>query len=125
MVSGAANKTTGGEMIYQYNSDLQIIAEYPSLLEVERITGIPMKTVSSAIKKQSYCRKRFYFSRHKNFVPWESPRGEKAGKKFVVTVTDGIWDRMLFLIGQRKKQDIFRKLLLDWMNKEEKKGLNL
>ena len=109
-------------MIYQYNSDLQIIAEYPSLLEVERITGIPMKTVSSAIKKQSYCRKYCYFSRHKDFVPWEVTRGEKAGKKFVVTVTDGIWDRMLFLIGQRKKQDIFRKLLLDWMNKEEKKN---
>lgn len=109
-------------MIYQYNSDLQIIAEFPTLLEVERITGIPMKTVSSAINKQSYCRRYCYFSRHKDFVPWESPRGEKAGKKFVVTVTDDIWDRMLVLIGHRKKQDIFRNLLLEWMaiNEERK-----
>jgi hypothetical protein len=110
------------KMIYQYNSSLEIIAEFPTLSEGERITGIPEKTISSAINKQSYCRKYCYFSRKKNFVPWESPRGEKAGKKFVVTVTDSVWDRMLPLIGQRKKQDIFRKLLLDWMNKEEGKN---
>lgn len=108
------------KIVYQYNSDLQIIAEYANVFEAERITGIPEKTVRSSIFKRSLCRKTWYFSREKNFVPWgENRRREKAGKKFVVTVSDQMWDELLVLIGQRKKQDVFRDLLRDWINKEK------
>ena len=119
MVSGKAYKTT--TMIYQYNSDLQIVAEHRTLMEASKALGIPEKTISSATLKGSFCRFQWYFSRHTEFVPWESLKGEKMGKKFTVIVSDRIWDRLLIAIGQRKKQDIFRNLLLEWLENEERK----
>jgi hypothetical protein len=114
------NSIFPSKIVYQYNSDLQIIAEYANVFEAERITGIPEKTLRSSIFKRSLCRKTWYFSREKNFVPWvENRRGEKAGKKFVVTLPDKMWDELLVLIGQRKKQDIFRDLLREWIDKEK------
>lgn len=103
-------------MIYQYNSDLQIVAEYTTLKEAERITGIPEKTVSSSIVKGSFCRFQWYFSRHKEFVPWERLKSHKAGRKFTVMVTDEVWEEILRLAGQRNKQDIFRELLKNWID---------
>ena len=120
LVFGAAHKTTGGQMIYQYNSALQIIAEYPSLKEAERITGILEKTISSATLRGGLCKGVWYFSRKTDFVPQERLKGEKAGNKFTVIVSDGVWDRLLVAIGQRKKQDIFRNLLLEWLENEER-----
>jgi hypothetical protein len=45
--------------------------------------------------------------------------GEVPGKKFTVVVTKEIWDDLLVTIGQRNKQDIFRKLLQDWIKNEK------
>ena len=108
-------------MIYQYNSDLQIVAEHRTLMEASKALGIPEKTISSATLKGSFCRFQWYFSRHTEFVPTERLKGEKAGNKFTVIVSDRIWDRLLIAIGQRKKQDIFRNLLLEWLENEERK----
>jgi hypothetical protein len=46
-------------------------------------------------------------------------KGEVPGKKFTVVVTKEIWDDLLVTIGQRNKQDIFRKLLQDWIKNEK------
>lgn len=108
-------------IIYQYNSDLQIIAEHPNLKEAQRITGISGKTISSAVLRGSLCKSGWYFSRRMDFVPQERLKGEKAGNKFTVIVSDRIWDRLLVAVGQRKKQDIFRNLLLEWLENEERK----
>lgn len=107
--------------IYQYNIILEIVSEYPNLKEAERITGIPEGTISCATLRGSLCRGKWYFSRKTDFFPPERLKGEKAGKKFVVTVTDGMWDKMLVLIGQRKKQDIFRNLLAEWIKENEER----
>jgi len=106
--------------IYQFNTNLEIIAEYKSLSEVERITGMYARTVSSAMTKHRLCQKKWYFSRKKDFVPlkWMN---EKKGKQFSVVVSQEIWDKMLLLIGQRNKQNIFRGLLAEWIEKEEQK----
>lgn len=108
-------------IIYQYNSALQLIAEHPNLKEAQRITGISGKTISSAVLRGSLCKSGWYFSRRMDFVPPERLKGEKAGNKFTVIVSDRIWDRLLIAIGQRKKQDIFRNLLLEWLENEERK----
>lgn len=108
-------------MIYQYNADLQIIAEYPTLKEVERILSIPERTVSACVLRGAFCRSKWYFSRNKDFTPPIRMKGPRPGKKFTVCVTDEIWDQMLRLIGQRNKQDVFRDLLKNWIDKENDK----
>lgn len=107
--------------IYQYNSDLQIVGEYRTLMEASLALGIPERTICSAVLRGSFCRLQWYFSRHKEFVPWETLKGEKMGRKFTVMVSYEVWDRMLVAIGQRKKQDIFRHLLYEWLENEERK----
>jgi len=106
--------------IYQFDSDLKLIAVYPSLLEAERITGIADSTLSSAIFKKGLCYGKWYFSRNRNFQPHPRLKNPVAGQKFTVTVTDDVWDRFLIALGQRKKQDIFRNLLLEWLQNEER-----
>ena len=122
MVSGAAHKTT--TMIYQYNSDLQIVAEHRTLMEASKALGIPERTISAATLRGSFCRFQWYFSREMGFVPPGRTKGEKMGKKFTVMVSDEVWDRMLVVIGQRKKQDIFRHLLSEWLDNEERNRAN-
>lgn len=121
MVSGAAHKTTTIKMIYQYNSDLQIIAQHRTLEDASRALGVPMKTLSSAIVKKSFCRLQWYFSHDTEFVLPQKPVKEKGGRKFTVMVKNSVWDRMLVVIGQRNKQDIFRNLLSGWLENEERK----
>lgn len=107
--------------IYQFDSKVNFLSEYPSLSEAERITGIADATISSAIFKKGLCRGKWYFSRDKGFVPQPRLKNPVAGQKFTVTVTDDVWDRFLVALGQRKKQDIFRNLLLEWLENEERK----
>ena len=106
--------------IYQFDSDVKLIAVYASLLEAERITGIADSTLSSAIFKKGLCRGKWYFSRKRDFHPEPLLKNPIAGQKFTVTVTDDVWDRFLIALGQRKKQDIFRNLLLEWLQNEER-----
>ena len=49
----------------------------------------------------------------------ERTQGPIPGKKFTIVVTKEIWDTLLVTIGQRNKQDIFRKLLQDWIKNEK------
>jgi hypothetical protein len=107
--------------IFQLSKTLEVICEYESVRDVERIWNIPEKTVSSALFKGSLCRGQWYFSRSREFLPPSRLRAEKMGKKFTVMVSDEVWDRLLLAIGQRKKQDIFRNLLLEWLSNEERK----
>lgn len=108
-------------MIYQFDNDVNLIAVYPSLKEAERITGIPDSTIGTAINRRGICRDKYYFSRKREFEPRLSLINPVAGQKFTVTVTNEVWDEMLVLIGQRKKQDIFRTLLRQWIENEKKK----
>lgn len=105
--------------IYQFDSKGTLVSVYPSLLEAERITGIADSTISSAIFKKGLCRGKWYFSKKRDFKPEPRLKNPVAGQKFTVTVTDDVWDRLLIAIGHRKKQDIFRNLLLAWLIKEE------
>lgn len=108
--------------IFQYSRELEVVAHYPTLKEAERITGIPERTISAATLRGSLCREMWYFSRrNEGFVPPGRTKGEKRGKKFTVMVSDEVWDRMLSAIGQRNKQDIFRHLLSEWLENEERK----
>lgn len=107
--------------IYQYNRGLKIVAVHKTLEAASIALNIPVRTISAAVIRGSLCRRCWYFSREMGFVPKEPLKGEVAGRRFAVTVTDGIWDRMLVAIGQRKKQDIFRNLLLEWLENEERK----
>jgi hypothetical protein len=108
-------------MIYQFDLDLICIAEYTTLSEAERITGIPEKTISSAVLKGGLCRNNFYFSRSKNFVIKHRVKGQTAGRKFTVTVTEKMWNDILVAIGQQNKQSVFRKLLQNWINSQNDK----
>jgi hypothetical protein len=106
---------------YQYNTDLKVIGIHRTLEEASKAIGVPRRTIGAAVRKGSLCRFQWYFSRELNFVPWERLKGEKRGKKFTVMVSENVWDRLLVAIGQRKKQDIFRNLLLEWLENEERK----
>ena len=107
--------------IYQFDSDVKLIAVYPSLKEAERVTGIADSTIGTAIYRRGICRDKWYFSREREFEPRIRIYNPVAGKRFTVTVTDEVWDRLLVAVGQRKKQDIFRNLLLEWLENEERK----
>jgi len=107
--------------IYQFDVDVTLIAVYPSLKEAERVTGIADSTIGTAIYRRGICRDKWYFSREREFEPRLRIYNPVAGKRFTVTVTDEIWDRLLVAVGQRKKQDIFRNLLLEWLENEERK----
>ena len=110
--------------IYQYNKSLKIVGVHKTLMEASKALGIPERTISAATLKGSFCRFQWYFSREMGFVPLGRTKGEKMGKKFTVMVSDEVWDRMLVVIGQRKKQDIFRHLLSEWLDNEERNRAN-
>ena len=106
---------------YQYNTDLKVVGIHRTLEEASKAIGVPTRTIGAAVRKGSLCRFQWYFSRQLNFIPPERIKSDKAGNRFTVTVTDEVWDRLLVAVGQRKKQDIFRNLLLEWLENEERK----
>jgi hypothetical protein len=107
--------------IYQYNSDLQIVAEHRTLMEASKALGIPERTISAATLKGSFCRFQWYFSRHTEFVPWERIKSPFAGKKIVVSLQEELFDQFLVTVGQRNKQNVLRTLIKDWINLEKSK----
>ena len=107
--------------IYQYNRELKVVAVHRTLVEASKALGIPTRTISAAITRKSLCRSVWYFSREFGFVPNNPLKGEVAGRRFAVTVTEKMWDRMLVAIGHRNKQVIFRNLLFEWLENEERK----
>lgn len=121
MVFGTPDKAARGEMIYQYNRKLKIVGFHRTLMAASDALGIPERTISAATLKGSLCRGEWYFSRGMNFSPPVRTKGEKKGMKFAVLVTEDVWSRMLSVIGQRNKQDIFRHLLSEWLENEERK----
>ena len=122
LVFDKAHKGAGREnmSIFQYNASLKVVGVHRTLEEASKALGIPVRTISAAVNKGSFCRFQWYFSRELNFVPWERIKGPKMGKKFTVMVSENVWDRLLIAVGQRKKQDIFRNLLLEWLENEER-----
>jgi hypothetical protein len=108
--------------IYQFDLDLNLIATYDTLMDASDATGIPFGTLSSSTLRRAVCRNKYYFGRSSTIIPASRARSFKPGSKFTVLVTNEIWDEMLVLIGQRKKQDIFRDLLKEWIEKEKQKN---
>jgi hypothetical protein len=101
--------------ILQYNKNLKIVAVHKTLVDASKVLNIPTRTISAATIKGSLCRGCWYFSREMGFKPPERIKGEKIGKKFTVTVSDKMWDSFLLACGQENKQNIFRKLLKNWI----------
>jgi hypothetical protein len=107
-------------MVYQFNKNLVLVVAYKSLSEAQKATSIPIRTIRSACERGGLCNKKYYFSSFPVMVKGSRKNGEVPGKKFTVVVTKEIWDDLLVTIGQRNKQDIFRKLLQDWIEQEKK-----
>jgi len=107
-------------MIYQFDVDLNLIKRYYSVQEAVIALSIPRNTINSAITKKGLCRGKYYFRREPEMDMPERTQGPIPGKKFTVVVTKEIWDDLLVTIGHRNKQDIFRKLLLEWLEKEKR-----
>lgn len=105
-------------MIYQFDKDLALIGRYKTVQEAVNILSIPRNTINSAITKKGLCRGKYYFRREPVIVMPERTQGPVPGKKFTVVVTKEIWDDLLVTMGQRNKQDIFRKLLKNWIESE-------
>ena len=106
-------------MIYQFDTHLNLIGQYYSVQEAVIALSLPRNTINSAITKKGLCRGKYYFRREPEMVMPERTKGEVPGKKFTVVVTKEIWDDLLVTIGQRNKQDVFRKLLQDWIKNEK------
>jgi hypothetical protein len=106
-------------MVYQFDRDCSLMAVYKSLSEAQAGTSIPIRTIRSACMRGGLCDKKYYFSSSPVMVKGVRVKGEVPGKKFTVVVTKEIWDTLLVTIGQRNKQDIFRKLLQDWIKNEK------
>jgi hypothetical protein len=121
MVFGEAYTEFREMNIYKFNIECRAIAVYRTLREAQKETGIPDSTIAQAIKRKALCRGEWYFSREMVMVPGERVKSPVAGKKFTVMVTDEVWDRLLVAVGQRKKQDIFRNLLSEWLENEEQR----
>lgn len=110
-------------MVYQFDKDSSLVAAHKSFSEAQSATSIPIRTIRSACERGGLCNKKYYFSSSPVMVKGVRKNGEVPGKKFTVVVTKEIWDDLLVTIGQRNKQDIFRKLLQDWI-KNEKEFVN-
>lgn len=107
-------------MVYQFDKNLVLVVVYKSLSEAQKATSIPIRTIRSACMRGGLCDKKYYFSNSPVMKKGVRVKGEVPGKKFTVVVTKEIWDDLLVTIGQRNKQDIFRKLLQDWIEQEKK-----
>ena len=106
-------------MVYQFDRDCSLMVVYKSLSEAQKATSIPIRTIRSACMRGGLCNKKYYFSSSSVMLKGARKNGEVPGKKFTVVVTKEIWDDLLVTIGQRNKQDIFRKLLQDWIKNEK------
>ena len=106
-------------MIYQFDIHLNLIERYYSVQEAVIALSLPRNTINSAITKKGLCRGRYYFRREPEMDMPKRTQGPIPGKKFTVVVTKEIWDTLLVTIGHRNKQDIFRKLLQDWIKNEK------
>jgi len=95
------------------------MAMHKSLSEAQKATSIPIRTIRSSCMRGGLCNKKYYFSNCDVMAKGARAKGEVPGKKFTVVVTKEIWDDLLVTIGQRNKQDIFRKLLQDWLKQEK------
>jgi hypothetical protein len=110
-------------MVYQFDRNSSLVATHKSFSEAQSATSIPIRTIRSACERGGLCNKKYYFSSSPVMVKGARKKGEVPGKKFTVVVTKEIWDTLLVTIGQRNKQDIFRKILQDWI-KNEKEYIN-
>ena len=108
-------------MIYLFSKDLKLISQYATVQEAGEFLSIPRNTINSSITKKGLCRGKYYFRREPVIIMPERTQGPVPGKKFTVVVTKEIWDDLLVTIGQRNKQDIFRKLLKNWIKSENDK----
>jgi len=108
-------------MVYQFDRNSSLIAVYESFFKAQTATLIPIRTIRSACMRGGLCNKKYYFSSSPVMVKGARKNGEVPGKKFTVVVTKEIWDNLLVTIGQRNKQDIFRTLLINWIESENDK----
>jgi len=106
-------------MVYQFDRNSSLVAVYKSLSQAQAATSIPIRTIRSACMRGGLCNKKYYFSNCDVMKKGARKKGEVPGKKFTVVVTKEIWDDLLVTIGQRNKQDVFRKLLQDWIKNEK------
>jgi len=108
-------------IIYQFDNDLVLIGQYDSLLDAQFVTGINWKTISSSINRNARCRGMFFFSREQVVIPKKDYLMEPLGLSITLKLPKTLGEEFLRLLKNRNKQDILRKLCLDWVNQE--KGL--
>lgn len=107
-------------MIYQFDTNLVLVAQYDTIVAASKALLIPSATISNACKEKQICRGQHYFSKEPIMVKKE-PKVRIDGRKFSVMVNLETWEDFLSCIGQRNKQDIFRELLKNWIESENDK----
>lgn len=105
--------------IYQFNLNLELVAEYGSLLEAQYATGISYKTISSALINSARCHDKWFFSRSIHIVPKREYIDEPLSYKIMLSLTKSLGEDFLSVIGQRNKQVIIRNLIQEWVDKEK------
>jgi hypothetical protein len=113
-----SNWTNKCVKVFQFNLNLELIAEYESIIEAQYATGISHKTISSAMIEGHRCHRKWFFSRSIHMEPKREYIDEPLTHKIMLTLPESLGEDFLSVIGQRNKQDILRNLIRNWVDKE-------